>query len=73
MGLWSDGSFNFETKGFKEHHIDWLVWRLTTSMAQHYMHQMEMKKWGFIKNKVVAQFVVASVEKAFMIPHTNVI
>jgi hypothetical protein len=34
---------------------------------------MEMKKWGFIKNKVVAQFVVASVEKAFMIPHTNVI
>jgi hypothetical protein len=73
MGLRSDGSFNFETKGFKERYIDWLVWRLTTSMARHYMHQMEMKKRGFIKNKVVAQFVVASVEKAFMIPHTNVI
>jgi hypothetical protein len=49
MGIWSDGFLNFETKGFKERHIDWLVWRLTTTMAQHYVHQMEMKKWGFIK------------------------
>ncbi len=53
--------------------IDWLVWRLTMIMAQHYMHQAEMKRWGFIKNKVVAWLVPTSVEKAFMIPHTNVI
>ncbi len=32
-----------------------------------------MKRQGFIKNKVVAQFMVASVEKTFMIPHIDVI
>jgi len=42
-------------------------------MAQQYMHQVEMKRWGFIKNKVVAWLVPTSVENAFMIPHNNVI
>ncbi len=32
-------------------------------MAWHYMHQAKMKKQGFIKNKVMAQLVVASVDK----------
>jgi hypothetical protein len=32
-----------------------------------------MKKQGFIKNKVMAQLVVASVDKVGWIPHTNVI
>jgi hypothetical protein len=37
------------------------------------MHQAEMERQGFIKNKVLAQFMVAIVEKAFMIPHIDVI
>jgi hypothetical protein len=32
-----------------------------------------MKRWRFIKNKIVAQLVVTSVEKTLLIPHTNVI
>jgi hypothetical protein len=32
-----------------------------------------MKKQGFIKNKVMAQLVVANVDKASWIPHINVI
>jgi len=44
--------FSLETKALKGHRIDWLVWKLTTKVAQHYMHTFEMKKKGFIKNKV---------------------
>jgi len=65
--------FSFEIKGLKGCHIAWLVWRLTMSMAQHYRHQMEMKRWRFIKNKVVAWHVATSVKKALLIQHTNVI
>ncbi len=32
-----------------------------------------MKRQGFIKNKVMAQLVVASVNKVSWIPHSNVI
>ncbi len=45
--------FLFETKGFRGHQIDWLVWRLITTIAQHYVHTFEMKKKGFMENKVV--------------------
>jgi hypothetical protein len=48
------------------------VWRLTTTVARHYMHTAEMKKCGFIKNKVVERIVKISVEKATLILHTNV-
>jgi len=37
-------------------------------VAQHYMDKKRWKGKGLIKNKVVAQFMVANVEKAFMIP-----
>jgi hypothetical protein len=37
------------------------------------MHQAEMKKQGFIKNKVMGRLVVASVNKVSQIPHINVI
>jgi hypothetical protein len=37
------------------------------------MHQTEMKKQGFIKNKVMAQLVVASVDEISWIPHIDVI
>jgi hypothetical protein len=37
------------------------------------MHQAEMKRQGFIKNKVMARLVVASVDKTSWIPHTDVI
>jgi hypothetical protein len=33
------------------------VWLLTTSIAHHYMHTLEMKKKGFIKTKVVEAIV----------------
>jgi hypothetical protein len=37
------------------------------------MHQANMKRQGFIKNKIMAQLVVASVDKANWIPHIDVI
>jgi hypothetical protein len=33
------------------------VWQLTTTIAHHYMHTLEMKKKGFIKNKVMEAIV----------------
>jgi hypothetical protein len=36
------------------------------------MHMAEMKKHKFIKNKVVEHIVKSNVEKATLIPHTNV-
>jgi hypothetical protein len=45
--------FLFETKGLRGHQIDWLVWRLITTIPQHYMHTIEMKKKRFMENKVV--------------------
>jgi hypothetical protein len=48
------------------------MWRLTITVAKHYMHTTEMKKRGFLKNKVVEHIVKVSVEKATLIPHTNV-
>jgi len=65
--------FSLETKGFKRHWIDWLVWRLTTITTWHYFHTFEMKKRGFIKNKVVKHIVKTNVEKAtILIPLTHV-
>jgi hypothetical protein len=65
--------FSSKTKVLKECHIDWLVWRLITIVAWHYMHQMEMNRWQFIVNKVVAQLVAANVKNGLLIPHVNVI
>jgi hypothetical protein len=48
------------------------VWKLTTTVAKHYMHTSKMKKCGFIQNKVVECIVKTNVEKATLIPHTNV-
>jgi hypothetical protein len=41
-------------------------------VAKHYIHMIEMKKCGFIKNKVMECIVKVSVEKATLIPHTHV-
>jgi hypothetical protein len=43
-----------------------------TIVAKHYIHIVEMKKWGFIRNKVVEHIVKMSVEKATLILRTNV-
>ncbi len=48
------------------------MWTLTTTVARHYMHTTEMKKHEFIRNKVVECIMKTSVEKATLIPHTNV-
>jgi hypothetical protein len=48
------------------------VWRLTTTVAKHYMHTVKMKKCKFIRNKVVECIVKMSVEKTTLILHTNV-
>jgi hypothetical protein len=37
------------------------------------MHQVKMKRQGFVKNKVMAWLVEANVDKVNLIPHTNVI
>jgi hypothetical protein len=36
------------------------------------MHTIEMKECRFIKNKVVERIVKTNIEKATLIPHTNV-
>jgi hypothetical protein len=50
-----------DTKGLRGHRIDWLVWQLTITIACHYMHTLEMKKKGFIKNKVMEAIITRSV------------
>jgi hypothetical protein len=64
--------FALDIKGFRGYMIDWLVWQLTTTIAHHYMHTLEMKKRGFIRNKVTQAIVTQSVEKATRIPFTHV-
>jgi hypothetical protein len=64
--------FILDTKSFRRHRIDWLVWRLTTIIAHHCMHTLEMKKRGFIKNKVVEAIVTWNVEKATLFALTHV-
>ncbi len=67
--------FSFNTIGLNKHYIDWLVymWKLIIIVARHYMHQTNMKKCDFINNKVVQRILVASVHKAKLITHINVI
>jgi len=36
--------FSLETKGLKGRHIDWLMWRLTMTVAWHYMDQVDVHK-----------------------------
>jgi hypothetical protein len=55
--------FALDTKCLKGHKIDWLVWRLTTTIACHYMHTLEMKKMGFIEKKVMKAIITRSVAK----------
>jgi hypothetical protein len=38
-----------ETKGLQSQQIDWLVWKLITTIVKHYTHMAKMKKYGFIK------------------------
>jgi hypothetical protein len=64
--------FSLDTKGLRGRRIDWLVWRLTTTIARHYMHTLEMKKKGLIKNKVMEAIITQSVEKVAPIPLTHV-
>jgi hypothetical protein len=61
-----------DTKGLKGHRIDWLVWRLITTIARHYMHTLEMKKKAFIKNKVMEVIITRNVKKAALIVVTHV-
>jgi hypothetical protein len=58
-------------KGPRGYRIDWLVWRLTTTIARHYMHTLEMKKKKFHKNKVMEAIITWSVENASLIPFTH--
>ncbi len=55
--------FALDTKGLRGRRLDWLEWWLTTTIARHYMHTLEMKERGFIKNKVMEAIVTQSVEK----------
>jgi hypothetical protein len=48
------------------------VWQLTTIVARHYMHTLEMKKQGLKKNKVMEAIFTRSVEKIAFIPFTHV-
>ncbi len=47
------------------------MWRLTTTITCHYMHTLEMKKKGFIKNKVMEAITTQNVENATIIPFTR--
>jgi hypothetical protein len=61
-----------DIKCFRRRRIDWLVWRLTITIAHHYMHTLKMKKKGFIKNKVMEAIITRSVEKVALILLTHV-
>ncbi len=61
-----------DTKGLRGRRIDWLVWWLITTIARHYMHTLEMKKNGFIKNKVMEAIITRRMEKVTLIPFTHV-
>ncbi len=41
-------------------------------VTKQYMHKIEMKKHGFIENKVVEHIVKVNVEKGTLIPHNHV-
>jgi hypothetical protein len=43
-----------------------------TTVVRHYMHIVEMKKRKFIRNKVIEHIVKTNIEKATLMPHTNV-
>ncbi len=62
----------FWHKGLRRCRIEWLVWRLATTITCHYMDTLEMKKLGFINDKVVEAIITWSVEKAALIPLTHV-
>jgi hypothetical protein len=64
--------FALNTKGVKGHKINWFVWQLTTTIARHYMHTLEMKKISFMKYKVMEAIVTQNVEKVALIPLTHV-
>jgi hypothetical protein len=49
-----------------------VMWQLSTTIAHHYMHMLEMMKKGFIKNKVMEAIVTWNVEKTAFIPFTHV-
>jgi hypothetical protein len=59
--------FAFDTKGFGGRKIDWLMWRLTTTIARHYMHILEMKKKG-----CRGHYYTKCEKKATLIPLTHV-
>jgi hypothetical protein len=42
--------FALDTKGLRVRRIDWLVWQLITTIAQHYMHNGNVEK-KFHKNQ----------------------
>jgi hypothetical protein len=50
--------------------VDQLVWRLITTITQHYMHVVKMKKQGFIKSKVMEHIINTSIEKVVLFFHT---
>ncbi len=62
----------FWHKGLKRCRIDCFVWQFTTTITHHYMDTLEIKKLGFIKNKVVEAIVTWSVEKVALILLTHV-
>jgi len=64
--------FALDTKALRGRRIAWLVWQLTTTIACHYVHTLEMEKKGFIKNKVMEAIITRSVEKTAFIPLTHV-
>ncbi len=41
--------FSLDIKGLRGCWVNWLVWRLTTTIAHHYMHTMEMRKKVYIE------------------------
>ncbi len=46
-----------DTKSFRGRKIDWLVWPLIITITHHYMQTLEMKKRGFIENKVMEAII----------------
>ena len=53
-----------EVRGLQGRRVDWLVWRLCTSVSNHYMHLMDKKMNDFVMNKTIENFVQKNILKS---------
>ena len=61
------------TRGASGRRLDWLVWRLTISIASHYIYIEETELRRLHSNKKIEAIVRKGIEKARNIPNDDVL